>query len=323
MKDFKKKVTRPRKRVIAILLSALMVLSVVLPSGGSGVRYNAFAEGDESALAEGVEIATSGDALSESFEEDTVSTTEETTEGLSSEEEVSLEEKPVLESEITTEELVENVDLLEGGESTTNDITSFLSGVDLYNTNDLNHPLTVTWQVDSDSTYRMHINFAEDGTETKQFVMDTDNRTFRYTLPAGVTISQAYSPLKITLDDSTVLEGTVYGYEMVGDSYVITGTFEDNTSLKSAKNVKFYLDFDVQFDDDVSNLNFGNGVNIPVNVDNDSHITVGKSSSLDLANGKIKYTINVQSKKANNNIHIFFRNSQYNIKNVAIIKIFI
>lgn len=95
MKDSKRKTTRPRKRVIAILLSVLMVLSIVLPSGGSGVRYNAYAEGEESAIGEGVELATGEDALPEentdgvteeiteaSTEEITDSSAEETTEGL-------------------------------------------------------------------------------------------------------------------------------------------------------------------------------------------------------------------------------------------------
>ena len=58
MKDLRRKTAIPRKRVIAILLSILMVLSIILPSGGSGVRYNAYAEGEESALGEGVEITT-------------------------------------------------------------------------------------------------------------------------------------------------------------------------------------------------------------------------------------------------------------------------
>ena len=56
MKDSKRKVARPRKRVIAILLSVLMVLSIIIPSGGSGVRYNAYAEGEESAIGEGVDL---------------------------------------------------------------------------------------------------------------------------------------------------------------------------------------------------------------------------------------------------------------------------
>ena len=332
MKGLRNNSVRPRKRVIAILLSVLMVMSIILPSGGSGVRYNAYAEGEESALGEEVQATSEEGATEESVtseknseevtEDGTEVDSEEKTEENSEEnnntntevstdaasvddtEEELIDSGSVLESENPSyDESIENEYLLGDG-GTTNDITNFLNGVDLYNTNDLNNPLTVTWQVDSNSTYRMHINFAEDGTESKQFVMDTDNRTFTYTLPAGITISDVHNPLTITLDDLNTLTGTNYNYQQVGDHYVITGTFEDNASLKSAKNVKFYLDFDVKIDEGVDQLDFGNNVIIPVNVDNKPHVTIDKNSSIDLENGKIKYTITVQSKQVNNNIKI-------------------
>ena len=110
------------------------------------------------------------------------------------------------------------------------DITSFLKNVDLYEAGS-STPKDIAWLIDSEKTYGMHVNFAESDAGDKQFHMDPDNRTFTYAFPAGVKVTQVHSPLTILINDSQSIEGTTYAPTLVGDHYVITGTFADDASL--------------------------------------------------------------------------------------------
>lgn len=113
MKGLRNNSVRPRKRVIAILLSVLMVLSIIIPSGGSGVRYNAYAEGEESAIGEGVDLNSEEGAAEEEVtsEEMMEETSGETTE-LTAEETTELQKEEMTESiqESTEDEKKEIID---------------------------------------------------------------------------------------------------------------------------------------------------------------------------------------------------------------------
>ena len=184
-----------------------------------------------------------------------------------------------------------------------NDITSFLRGVDLYEAGS-STPKDVAWLIDSEKTYGMHVNFAESDAGNVQFHMDPDNRTFTYAFPAGVKITQVHSPLTILINDSQSIDGTTYAPTLVGDHYEITGTFADDASLRDSRNVKFYLDFDVQFDEGLNELDFGNNVKIPVQYDTESKVTVAKTGFYSTDDGKAHFTVTVNSKRTNNNVKV-------------------
>ena len=183
------------------------------------------------------------------------------------------------------------------------DITSFLKKVDLYEAGS-STPKDIAWLIDSEKTYGMHVNFAESDAGDKQFHMDPDNRTFTYAFPAGVKITQVHSPLTILINDSQSIEGTTYAPTLVGDHYVITGTFADDASLRDSRNVKFYLDFDVQFDEGLDELDFGNNVKIPVQYDSESKVTVEKTGFYSTNDGKAHFTVTVHSKRTNHNVRV-------------------
>ncbi|MCR4839773.1 MAG: DUF5979 domain-containing protein [Eubacterium sp.] len=184
-----------------------------------------------------------------------------------------------------------------------NDITSFLRGVDLYEAGS-STPKDVAWLIDSEKTYGMHVNFAESDAGNVQFHMDPDNRTFTYAFPAGVKITQVHSPLTILINDSQSIDGTTYAPTLVGDHYEITGTFAEDASLRDSRNVKFYLDFDVQFDEGLNELDFGNNVKIPVQYDTESKVTVAKTGFYSTDDGKAHFTVTVNSKRTNNNVKV-------------------
>ncbi|MBO6161845.1 MAG: Cna B-type domain-containing protein, partial [Eubacterium sp.] len=183
------------------------------------------------------------------------------------------------------------------------DITSFLKNVDLYEAGS-STPKDIAWLIDSEKTYGMHVNFAESDAGDKQFHMDPDNRTFTYAFPAGVKVTQVHSPLTILINDSQSIEGTTYAPTLVGDHYVITGTFADDASLRDSRNVKFYLDFDVQFEEGLDELDFGNNVKIPVQYDSESKVTVEKTGFYSTNDGKAHFTVTVHSKRTNHNVRV-------------------
>ena len=100
MKGIRKTPNNIRKRVISVLLSALMVLSIVMPGGSGQVRYNAYAEGEES----GYESVSASDVTGEVSEENTEETTFENT----SEEAENIDE--YTSEDITAEDTTERIE---------------------------------------------------------------------------------------------------------------------------------------------------------------------------------------------------------------------
>ncbi len=321
MKDLKKKVTRPRKRVIAILLSALMVLSVVLPSGGSGVRYNAFAEGEGAVIAGSIDLASPGDAdaydntdaglnskepqsvseddisaeeITESQTEEFDSSTEETTEGMTSEEESTDE----------LEELEEEENIVMASSST--NLAEYVSDADAqtgvtYNSN------TNTWSgINLNNEYEFTIYFTEN--QIRQFI-DTDE-TMRYTIPEGIVannINSTYIDLVYNLGGSTdtikvadnpfsIIDGVIYFNFNTSDANFGT--------LKNSDDARFHLTFKGKFDGSQDLINFGNGVTRNVETNTAKDVTVEKSSNgtISADSDTINYTVKVKSSGYNEGI---------------------
>ena len=100
MKGIKKTPNNMRKRVISLLLSALMVLSIVMPGGSGQVKYNAYAEGEEDSGYESVNLTTEEEEVTETPSDNSADViTDETTS-----EEVTTTESMVSDNETTSEE---------------------------------------------------------------------------------------------------------------------------------------------------------------------------------------------------------------------------
>ena len=241
MKGLKKSATRQRKRVIAILLSALMVLSIIIPSGGSGVRYNAYAEGEESAQGEEVMVTSEVQSTEEVTSFDTSEITEESdivsTEELLSDdegdnqesdseavlpEEYINEEEILLDSENSldddNDEIIEDDNLKSASYST--NLRDYVTDADAKSNVDYDSS-TNTWSgINLDNEYEFTIYFTED--TIRQFI--EDNRTMTYTIPAGIvannisgtTIDLVYkqsgssSTIKVSDNPFRIENGVIY-----------------------------------------------------------------------------------------------------------------
>lgn len=133
-----------RKRVISFLLSALMVLSIVMPGGSGQVRYNAYAEGEEPGY-ESVNLTTEA-------EEETEEATEETTEDTTYEE---ITEQASTTEENTSEDSTE-------GENTASD------------TEEVTTEAEATEAVDTTEAEDITEAYASDNTVTTEAISDND-----------------------------------------------------------------------------------------------------------------------------------------------------
>ena len=325
---------RTRKRILALALCALMLTTLL-----ENVAYNPYAGTEENAdttatVEELVSTETAEDVQEDIVPDDlAIQSDEVTTEAsvLPSDdaavdeevaetddteaEEAATEQPNATSSETTAAPGVDTssaMKLLNGSLSAetkkvsadANDIQDFLSKVDLYESGS-STPMNVTWEVDADKTYRMNVFFEEDSSdENMQFHMDPDNHTFTYALPAGINVEYLHE-LNIKIEDDNGLHVfNVSDFTAVpsGDRTVISGTFPTDDIIKGSNNVRFYFDFDASFSAGVTSLPFSSKVTYPIIVDDDSSVKVSKTSSLDLANGKINYTVKIDATRLNENV---------------------
>ena len=231
------------RRVLALIMAALMVLSVLLPGSGTTVRY----------MAEAAEA---------------------------------------------------------------HDIQSFVDSVDLWESGQepsVSEPKEKAWVINTDDTYRLHVQFAESSSQGKQFTMDGDNREFSYILPEGVKIDTSqgggvHSPITIYLNHGAIpVPGTTYSATQLSDGrWQVTGRFSDDPSTKSyledAQNVVFYFDLDVQFDENLDEIDFGNNHKVSVEYGSESEVTVAKDGYYTTDDGKAHFSVKVTSTKDNTDI---------------------
>lgn len=320
MKGLRNNSVRPRKRVIAILLSVLMVLSIIIPSGGSGVRYNAYAEGEESAIGEGVDLNSEEGAAEESV------TSEEGAEKLTAEEVTPSEEgadtseegedkyavnipasteeitEAVVEENPVDEDIIDNEQLLGDGGTVTRspELINYVSDADA-KTGITYDSTNNSWiGVNLDNEYEFTIYFTE--TDVKQFIEDGANMT--YTIPNGIVannIASTYIDLiyKQSGSDETV---KVSNNPFSVQNGVITFNFNTSDSnfetLKNSEDAQFYLTFKGKFDGSTQNINFGNGVTRTIDASLSSDVSVDKWSTGSItseADSKLSYTVRVKS----------------------------
>ncbi len=337
MGDFKKGNSKTRKRVIAFLLSALMVLSLCLPSGGSGVRYNAYAEGEESVHVEGVDIATSGDAFIESqedtsFADDVIDdSTGEDVDGIfedysnSDEEFNSQAAGEGLDADEDTdtdeEELIEDQNLLNAESST--DLTNYVSNADAKSNVDYDST-TNTWSgINLDNEYEFTIYFTED--QIRQFI-DT-NDTMTYSVPTGIVannISSTYIDLiynQSGSSDTIKVSNNPFKIENGVISFNFNTDDPNFNTLKNSDDAQFYLTFKGKFDGSQDVLNFGNGVTRNVVTTTTKDVSVEKSNSGNITadNDTINYSVKVKSTGYNESISFedALDNENFEIKSVT------
>ncbi len=287
---------KTRKRVIAFLLSALMVLSLCLPTGGSGVRYNAYAEGEESAQGEGVDIATSGDAeVDDDTDEEVDDDINEDILNLQNIEE---------DTDTDEEEFIEDQELLNAESST--DLTNYVSNADAKSNVDYDST-TNTWSgINLDNEYEFTIYFTEN--QIRQFINTNDTMT--YNVPAGIVannINSTYIDLiynQSGSSDTIKVSDNPFKIENGVISFNFNTDDPNFNTLKNSDDAQFYLTFKGKFDGSQDLLNFGNGVtrNVVTSTANDISVEKSNSGNITADNDTINYSVKVKSTGYNESI---------------------
>nr|MCR5655612.1 DUF5979 domain-containing protein [Lachnospiraceae bacterium] len=164
-----------------------------------------------------------------------------------------------------------------------------------------------TWStIKPDVTYGLNLSFRENSGGL-QFVENGAQMT--YALPAGVAAVAKSGTINIsvTLDGVTyVVHDNPFTVDDSGNLVVNFNTADDNYAhLLESSNARFNVVFNAKFNlsNGSNTLDFGNGITKTVIVDASHNASVNKSCSL-LSNGKMQYTITVNSSGTSENISI-------------------
>ena len=157
--------------------------------------------------------------------------------------------------------------------------------------------------VQSGVTYTVSLSFAEkqgrEESDSKQFSEDS----LTYQMPNGFRPMADHGTFTISGTDSNgsyTVEGNTYSVDENGKVTVNWNKTSDAWSrLQESGTVAFQLNFEGTFDENVTQLDFGNGVTKNLTVDTDCDATVDKSGYYDPNTNKVYYTVTVHGNKGN------------------------
>lgn len=157
------------------------------------------------------------------------------------------------------------------------------------------------YTVKKGSQYEITLAFAE--TKNKQFA----DSELTYTLPSGFSaVSQTFEPFTITVTEGA--EYPVKGNTVTMDNGQLKINFNKNDPnypyLQRAGNTQFTLDLKGTFDDSAKELDWGNNQKTSLNVDTNGSLTTTKTANYDPNDGKVHYTVTVQSNGYNENVKV-------------------
>ena len=149
--------------------------------------------------------------------------------------------------------------------------------------------------------YSLSISFAE--TENLQF----NNVSMNYTMPAGFHANKETEKIevKVTVGNNTyTIEENEFTVDESGNvSFRWNTSDSDFSQLANCANAQITLDFKGIFDDNASELDFGNGHVVNVEMKTGGP-TVKKTAQYDAQSNKINYTIDISSVGTSKNVTI-------------------
>lgn len=134
-----------------------------------------------------------------------------------------------------------------------------------------------------------------------------DNTALTYSIPSGLNADGQEGTFSVTIEkdgQSYVIAGNTYKIE----NDTLTVTWNKNSGnydkLTASGNVKFWLNFEGEFDETASEIVFSDGITKKIEIDNSSSVTASKSAAVDLANKKVNYTVAVTSTGNSTNVRM-------------------
>jgi len=117
-----------------------------------------------------------------------------------------------------------------------------------------------------------------------------DNTALTYSIPSGLNADGQEGTFSVTIEkdgQSYVIAGNTYKIE----NDTLTVTWNKNSGnydkLTASGNVKFWLNFEGEFDETASEIVFSDGITKKIEIDNSSSVTASKSAAVDLANKRL------------------------------------
>lgn len=163
---------------------------------------------------------------------------------------------------------------------------------------------TTKWNVKAGQEYDLTLHFEE--STGKQF--PDDDTLMTYKIPDGLTVDDKDTTFDMVINKGTANEKTIHGNKMVVDKKSGLITLQWNTSdsnideLRNANDA--YIDVNIKgsFGSDKSQIKFSDSVTRDINVDTSHNASVSKSGYYDQKDGKIHYTVTVNSSGTSENI---------------------
>ncbi len=182
---------------------------------------------------------------------------------------------------------------------TSTDLADFLTKVEIDAAKDSGG----NYLINPNSEYKIKFDFAEN--EHKQF---DDCNELTYPLPGAMDVSDVSGTFNIEVTDTGgtfIVEGNTFKVESGNLIVKFNQSDSDFSHLEAAGNAQFQVEIDASFDGSQSSVVF-QGLAQPITFDfqNPCDLKIKKNGHYDKANGKVNYTVTVDSIGVNNNVVI-------------------
>ena len=156
-----------------------------------------------------------------------------------------------------------------------------------------------SYRIEADQDYKITLSFAED--RNLQF---DNGGTLYYTLPAGVTLADAFKGTAHYFDIGNLKNNTIT-YDEASNRLIIHLNTSDEVNYekyKAAADAEFSLWLDVRFNENVTQIDFGHDIKLDITVNTNYSLRVSKNARYDKDNGCINYEVKVTSDGNNHDV---------------------
>ena len=156
-----------------------------------------------------------------------------------------------------------------------------------------------SYRIEADQDYKITLSFAED--RNLQF---DNGGTLYYTLPAGVTLADAFKGTAHYFDIGNLKNNTIT-YDEASNRLIIHLNTSDEVNYekyKAAADAEFSLWLDVRFNENITQIDFGDDIKLDITVNTDHGLRVSKNAWYDKDNGCINYEVKVTSDGNNHDV---------------------
>ena len=164
---------------------------------------------------------------------------------------------------------------------------------------------TDTWNVVAGEKYKAVLQFNDyyDSDNNDHVLIDREGLN-KYPLPGGLNVSNFDNKLKITVTDNLgecdILDNPWGVYK--GVLYFQCNSNDPNYErLVKCQNLQVWFDMNLGFDSDLENIPWKNGKNTKINVES-ANLSIEKEGKYDPEDGKVHYTIRINSVGAHSNV---------------------